>query len=54
MCVCVSILKGLVEMENVCDAERVAADAEKQDVALRGNVLMIKVSKKYSRLSAEV
>ncbi|XP_062856673.1 zinc finger protein 638-like isoform X2 [Trichomycterus rosablanca] len=45
--------KGFVEMENVCDAERVAADAEKQDVALRGHVLMIKVLQKYSSLPAE-
>lgn len=32
------------------DAERVAVDSKNQDIVLRGNILKIKVSEKYSHL----
>ncbi|KAI4874751.1 hypothetical protein NFI96_028369 [Prochilodus magdalenae] len=45
--------KGFVEMVHASDAERIAADSENKDVALRGNVLKIKVSEKHSSLPTE-
>lgn len=35
------------------DAERVAADSKNQSIALRGNILKIKVSEKYCHLPEE-
>ncbi|XP_076877966.1 matrin 3-like 1.1 isoform X2 [Brachyhypopomus gauderio] len=45
-----SCKKGLIEMANASDAERLAADSKNQDIALRGNILKIKVSEKYVSL----
>ncbi|GAA6099194.1 matrin-3-like isoform X1 [Tachysurus ichikawai] len=45
-----SCKKGFVEMALTSDAERVAADSKNQDIALRGQVLKIKVSENYCHL----
>uniref|UniRef100_A0A4W4G0K4 Matrin 3-like 1.1 n=1 Tax=Electrophorus electricus TaxID=8005 RepID=A0A4W4G0K4_ELEEL len=43
----VKIEEGLIEMVHASDADRIAADSKNQDIALRGNILKIKVSEKY-------
>ncbi|XP_026859381.2 matrin 3-like 1.1 isoform X1 [Electrophorus electricus] len=45
-----SCKKGLIEMVHASDADRIAADSKNQDIALRGNILKIKVSEKYGSL----